>query len=51
MGGAKLFGTPGSSSGMSGKMSSVLRVGVRRADSPSRVSATGMAEGGGGRGA
>ena len=50
MGGAKLLGSPGSSSGMSGKMS-VLRVGVRRADSPSRVSAMGMAEGGGGRGA
>ena len=46
-----MFGTTGSSSGTSDKMLSVLRVGVRRADSPSRVSATGIAEGGGGRGA
>ena len=49
MSGREPFGMLGSNSGTSAKMSlSRLRVGVRRADSPSRVRATGMAEGGGG---
>ena len=48
MAGRAPFDMLGSNSGTSAKTSlSMLRVGVRRADSPSSVRATGMAEGGG----